>query len=74
VTAYLWGDTDGDGYLTANDAAKILSYVLSSRSVNLTEVAIKYSDVDKDGKLTANDASEVLQKVLNPSYKLTVEK
>jgi hypothetical protein len=61
ATGALRGDTDGDGIVTANDAAVVLQNVLSSGSLKMNEAV---ADFDRDGILTANDASLILSRVL----------
>ncbi|MCD7778686.1 MAG: dockerin type I repeat-containing protein, partial [Clostridiales bacterium] len=62
------GDADGNGVLTANDSARVLSYVLDSESVVMTDEEMENADADKSGEITAYDASIILMKVLNSAY------
>jgi hypothetical protein len=59
-----WGDVDGDNIVTANDAAKVLSYVLAGDRMGFTNEQIALCDADGDGVVTANDAAVILQYVL----------
>lgn len=68
----LYGDADGNGILSANDAAVILNAVRFGTEASEDDVN-NYYDVDFSGILTANDASTVLYKVLNNGYALPVE-
>ncbi|MDO4564851.1 MAG: peptidoglycan-binding protein [Clostridia bacterium] len=64
----LLGDADGDGKLSAADAAAILRSI-----VRITEaLSLVQGDADNDGKVTAADASYVLRCVVGleePKYK-----
>ncbi len=63
------GDVDKNGILTANDAACLLSYVLSNGVKNDNwNVENEIADVDNDGEISAADAAEILSKVLNAAY------
>ncbi len=55
----IYGDVDGDGQITANDALMILRYTVSMEQ--LSEQSLIASDVDGDGSTTANDALAVLR-------------
>lgn len=55
----IYGDADGDGEVTAADAAVILQYV-AGWDVAVDSVA---ADVDADGEVTAADAATILQYV-----------
>lgn len=55
----VYGDIDGDGSITANDALAVLR-----ASVNIAELTPEQTvlaDVDRDGSVTANDALAVLR-------------
>lgn len=71
-TGTLYGDADGSGIITANDAAVILNAVRMGTEASEEDIINNY-DVDFSGILTANDASTVLYKVLNNDYALPVE-
>lgn len=58
----LMGDVNGDGVITAEDAALILRYVVGLDT--LTSEALLQADVDGDGAVTAADASKILQYVV----------
>jgi pectin methylesterase-like acyl-CoA thioesterase/lysophospholipase L1-like esterase len=60
------GDTDGDGIISADDAAVILQYVLDAGfdGVEKFDLSIETADMDGDGILTANDSAILLEKVL----------
>lgn len=55
----VYGDVDGDGAITANDALAILRS--SVGMADMTPEQITLSDVDSDGQITANDALAVLR-------------
>ncbi|MCD8159247.1 MAG: dockerin type I domain-containing protein [Clostridiales bacterium] len=61
------GDVDGNGVLTANDAAAMLRFVLTGEA----QEGWNTSDVDGDGVADANDAAKILRKVLNSAYSYT---
>lgn len=75
--AFLYGDADGDGVLTASDVTEIMQKALvGTYELPLqkkTDKWLKYTDVDGDTKITAADAVEVMQKVLVGTYKMPVE-
>ena len=56
----LMGDADGDGKLTAADAAIILRSIVG----NATELSLLQGDANSDGKITAADASYILRCVV----------
>ncbi|MDO4302061.1 MAG: cyclophilin-like fold protein [Clostridia bacterium] len=74
---FVYGDADGNGVLTASDAALILQKVLiSSYSIpieNMLENYMSIIDVDGDGVLTSSDCAMVLQKVLDNGYTMPCE-
>ena len=73
-SAFTYGDADGDGKVTANDATLVLQKTLTGGIVlplqNKSDEWLKYVDVDKDTHITASDASYILQKALKENYKL----
>lgn len=71
-TGTLYGDADGNGILSANDAAVILNAVIMGAEASEEDIINNY-DVDFSGILTANDASTLLYKVLNNGYTMPVE-
>ena len=70
--AYILGDADADGSLTAGDAAELLQKTLTESYTmpieSKTADWLEYTDVDGDKKITANDAANTLQKVLNEDF------
>ena len=62
----LYGDADGDGSITASDAASVLQYTLNGKWTGL--IPVEYCDVDADGYISASDATDILQKALVESY------
>ncbi|MCD8238738.1 MAG: dockerin type I domain-containing protein [Clostridiales bacterium] len=64
------GDVDGNGKLTANDAAALLQYVISGNTSANAEwnVDADTADVDGNGTIDAGDAAKILTKVLKASY------
>ncbi len=73
----IYGDSDNDGHLTANDASLILKKVLDGSKTMPIEKAtkeyMKYIDVDGNRILTARDAALVLQKALDSNFKFPIE-
>lgn len=65
----IYGDADGDGVLTANDASITHSYALQ---ITVPDDILSICDVDGDGYITANDAACILQKTLTPSFEFPV--
>ncbi|MCD7776940.1 MAG: dockerin type I domain-containing protein [Clostridiales bacterium] len=61
------GDVDGNGVLTANDAAAMLRFVLTGEA----QEGWNTSDIDGDGVANATDAAKILRKVLNSAYSYT---
>ena len=76
ITA-IYGDADGNGVLTATDAAQVLQKVLNDSYETGIELKgidyIKYLDVNADSIVSASDAAYVLQKVLSSSLKFPCE-
>lgn len=58
----LLGDVDGDGVVTAQDAAWILRHVVGLEV--LPDSCLLQADVDGDGLITAADAAKILQYVV----------
>lgn len=56
---YAFGDTSGDGLITAYDAAAILQHLIDFQA--LSPAAMTAADVSGDGVITAFDASLILQ-------------
>ncbi len=71
--AVIWGDTDGDGNVTAFDAANTLEYSLNNDALNFSPAVLLAIDVNADGYITAANAATILQKSLNFDYKMPVE-
>lgn len=59
ATAFIPGDANGDGKVSADDARAILRYSVSIDKYN-NEI-LQRADVDKDGKITAEDARKALR-------------
>ena len=74
-----YGDSDGNGILTASDCSYIVQKVLNSGYLTPieqntgAELSTKF-DVNKDGIISSADAAVVLQKSLNTSYIMECEK
>lgn len=60
--ALLLGDVDGDGVVTAQDAARILRHVVGLEV--LPDAYLLQADTDGDGSITAADAAKILQYVV----------
>ncbi len=78
ATTFTYGDANGDGIITAADAAMILEKSLNLDFIteierNTTDYK-KYLDVNRDDKIDANDAAIVLQKSLNFDFEMACEK
>ena len=56
---FILGDVNGDGQVTAGDAAVILRYIV--RLEPLTEQQLLAADVNEDGVVTAGDAAAILR-------------
>ncbi len=56
------GDADGDGIVTAQDAAWLLRYLVGLET--LPDERLSLLDVDGDGAITAADAAKILQYVV----------
>lgn len=66
---FIYGDVDGDKYVTANDAALVLQYVLNSNSVEFNDTQKRAALVsDENSSITTNDVTCILNKSLNESY------
>lgn len=59
VTIYLWGDVNGDGLITPNDASLISQHCVGSYVI--PNALLPAADVDGNGTITPNDASLILQ-------------
>lgn len=75
--SWIHGDADGDGGITAADAAiviqKVLAYDFKTPIEDKTDDYMKVLDVDGSGDLTSNDGAYIMQKALNNSYVLPIE-
>lgn len=69
--AAAWGDADGNGILTAGDAAAVLQRVLDKAFV--LPVSETVADVNLDSRLTSDDSALILQKVLDSSFTMPCE-
>ena len=59
VTCVSFGDTDGDGKISASDARKTLRFSVALESASLWQ---KYAaDINSDSKITASDARDILR-------------
>lgn len=73
-SAPVYGDTDCDGVVTAEDAATLLQYVLNPDSVEITEQGIINSMVTDGIEITSKEVAQILQKSLDSSYLMDIEK
>lgn len=62
VNEFLYGDANGDGLVTAADAAAVLRHVV--HLIELTEQQQVYCNVDGNNRLTAADAAAILRHVV----------
>lgn len=71
---FMYGDVTGDGFLTADDAARVLVEVISDEK-HFTPEQLQSALVttDNNGVLSAREASLILQKVLKQLDKFPVE-
>lgn len=67
----VYGDVDGNGRVTAEDALMILKKVVKLKVFNSDQE--KAADVDNNGRIEANDALLVLKKVVQLITKFPVE-
>ena len=65
----IYGDVDGDGYVTSMDATDVLLYVARL----IQEIPETEADVDGDGYITSMDATEILLYVAKLITEFTVE-
>ncbi len=59
------GDVDGNGIVTANDPAIVLSYANNKELTIKDGWNISEGDINGDGSINADDAAKILLKVLN---------
>lgn len=75
---FIYGDADGNGSITAGDAALVLQKTLLSTFEiplqNKTDDWLKYVDVDANKEITAGDSAYILQKTLLSTFELPAEK
>ncbi len=62
------GDADGDNKITVLDADRVLGYVLSPETSDMTDEQIERCKVSGNDKLTSADVAQILQKTLDSSY------
>ena len=76
-TAYVYGDADADGLITATDASLVLQKTLIDKTVlpiqKKTDDWMKYINVDGDAGITASDAALILQKTLTDKVRFPAE-
>ncbi len=68
----VFGDADGDGKLTAQDASYISRYV--SRFRMLDAAALSRADYNGDGMVSDLDSSEILNAIMSPNSAVRVTK
>lgn len=74
-SGYMRGDIDGDGKITATDAAYLFKMAAGAYTPSIDEDHISYvTDVDGVSGVTFSDADEVLKKALDNSYVLPAAK
>ena len=61
----VYGDTNGDGKISAQDFSKVKSHILGSSSLN--GVYSNAADTNKDGKISAQDFSKIKSHILGTS-------
>lgn len=67
----LYGDVDGDGFVTADDASLIAQHALNL--ITLNNEYLVNANVDNDSVITADDASLVAQRALNLISQFPIE-
>ena len=73
TNAFMYGDIDCDGKISANDSALLQSDILCGNIDNYGKSDFIVADVNGNGVLTAEDCSYILQKALDTSFKFPVE-
>jgi len=58
----LYGDTNGDGRITAVDSTSIINYISGSMTT-ISGAKLLALDVNRDGRLTALDSTAILNHV-----------
>lgn len=67
----LYGDSDNNSKIEANDASGLLQYVLTGVKTKLMEAVenyMEYLDLDNDGTITSTDVALTLQKSLDSTF------
>ena len=67
-----YGDVDGDGTVTVDDALTVCQFVL--RNITLTDAQQRAADVDGDNSITVDDALTICQYVLHNITEFPAEK
>ena len=67
-----YGDVDGDGTVTVDDALTVCQFVL--RNITLTDAQQRAADVDSDNSITVDDALTICQYVLRNITEFPAEK
>ena len=67
-----YGDVDGDGTVTVDDALTVCQFVL--RNITLTDAQQRAADVDGDNSITVDDALTICQYVLRNITEFPAEK
>ncbi len=67
----IYGDTNGDSFITTDDALKALQYAV--RKISLTDEQIKAADVNGEAGVTTADALAILQRAVGKISKFVVE-
>ena len=77
MASFMYGDTDANGEITANDAAVVMQKIsvdgYEMPIEKMSENWLKYTDVEGYGKIRDNDAKCILRKVLIKDYKFLAE-
>lgn len=64
-TVIVYGDTNGDGKISAQDFSRVKSYLLKTN--NLSGAYVLAADSNKDGKVSAQDFSKIKSHILGTS-------
>ena len=67
------GDANCDGKIDITDVQRVLNYVLSPETTNMTSEEIENSKVTGNDNVTTMDVAEILQKVLDSSYQFNTK-
>ncbi len=68
----MYGDVDGNGKITSDDALAVLKHVVKLKT--LTPEEGKAADVDGNKEITADDALWILKKIVKVTEVFPVEK